>query len=260
MKKLTRDILAAAIDGKKGILLMVDFDGTLSPIAKSPASAVLPESAKKPLARVASCRHAAAAVISGRPLADIAARVGIPGIIYCGSHGLEAHGPGIEWSRGSKNPSMELADIMRFFREKLQGIKGIFFEEKGDSSALHYRNCGKTGLERLLDSLAEAEKRGLMNGLRVKPGKKVLEFCPNELYVFDKGFAAGMLISHFADYFPIAVGDDRTDEDMFKAVAGRGISVAVGKKSNLSAQYYLAGPGKTAEMLDWLAQRLEAQC
>ena len=72
-------------------MLFLDYDGTLSPIVSDPAAATLVDGAAEALELVAAV--CPVAILSGRDLADIRSRVGIPGIWYAGSHGFELTGP-----------------------------------------------------------------------------------------------------------------------------------------------------------------------
>ena len=72
-------------------MLFLDYDGTLSPIVSDPSAATLVDGAAEALELVAAV--CPVAVLSGRDLADIRSRVGIPGIWYAGSHGFELTGP-----------------------------------------------------------------------------------------------------------------------------------------------------------------------
>ncbi|PRC52740.1 trehalose-phosphatase, partial [Mycobacterium sp. ITM-2017-0098] len=68
-----------------------DYDGTLSPIVSDPAAARLVDGAAEALALVA--KVCPVAILSGRDLADVRDRVGIPGVWYAGSHGFELTAP-----------------------------------------------------------------------------------------------------------------------------------------------------------------------
>ncbi|HXA96545.1 MAG TPA: trehalose-phosphatase, partial [Candidatus Dormibacteraeota bacterium] len=74
------------------ILLMTDYDGTLTPIVDDPADAVLAEQTRQDLLRVARSPRGSVAVISGRALEDLRTRVAIGEAIYAGCHGLEIAG------------------------------------------------------------------------------------------------------------------------------------------------------------------------
>src|SRR5678815_3831800 len=77
------------------ILLMTDYDGTLTPIVDDPADAILAVQTREDLARLARSPRARVAVISGRGIEDLRARVALDDVIYAGCHGLEIEGPNL---------------------------------------------------------------------------------------------------------------------------------------------------------------------
>ncbi|MEJ2745756.1 MAG: trehalose-phosphatase, partial [bacterium] len=81
----------------KYVMLFLDYDGTLSPIADAPEKALLPKGTKELLRRLSGKKGFKVAVVSGRSLRDIKSIVGLKGIIYAGSHGLELEGPKIRY-------------------------------------------------------------------------------------------------------------------------------------------------------------------
>ena len=82
-----------SLAGPGSILLMTDYDGTLTPIVDDPADAILAEQTREDLARLARSPRARVAVISGRGIEDLRARVALDDVIYAGCHGLEIEGP-----------------------------------------------------------------------------------------------------------------------------------------------------------------------
>ena len=76
--------------GDRAILaLLLDYDGTLSPIAKHPDLAVMPPETKMVLERLSNHPDVFIAIISGRSQANVKEMVGIDGITYAGNHGME---------------------------------------------------------------------------------------------------------------------------------------------------------------------------
>ena len=71
------------------IVLLSDYDGTLTPIVSRPEEAILPHDAKEKLSALAQKPAFSVGIISGRPLSEVKALVGIDGIYYAGNHGLE---------------------------------------------------------------------------------------------------------------------------------------------------------------------------
>ena len=78
--------------GTRRLAVFLDYDGTLTPIVAHPEDAVLHDRMREIVERLA--RRCPVAVISGRDLADVRARVAIDDIVYAGSHGFDIAGPG----------------------------------------------------------------------------------------------------------------------------------------------------------------------
>lgn len=238
---------------KKRIILFLDYDGTLAPIVDSADKAVIPKETKR-LLRSLSAR-AKLAIISGRAMADLKKMVGVKGIIYSGNHGLEIESPQLKFSAPlSLSYKKLLLEIKTRLEKSLAGIKGVILEDKGLSLSLHYRLVPKN-----LVPLVQAVFHKLTitpaqeSRIKIKPGKRVLEIRPP--VEWDKGkvilwllarekFAAGQ-----QPLLPIYAGDDTSDEDAFRALENKGITVFVGRPKKSSAQYYLHNSKEVAELL-----------
>ena len=120
-------------------MLFLDYDGTLSPIVSDPAAATLVDGAAEALELVAAV--CPVAILSGRDLADIRSRVGIPGIWYAGSHGFELTGPDGTYHQNEAAaafiPLLERAAAE--LTNGLAGIPGVRVEHKRFAVAVHYR-------------------------------------------------------------------------------------------------------------------------
>ncbi len=204
--------------------VFLDYDGTLTPIVDDPARATLPEQTRLVLARLAE--RAPVAVLSGRDLADVQAMVQLPGIWYAGSHGFDIAGPGGErYERaGEYLPALDAAELA--LEGRVAQIAGARIERKRYAVAVHFR---KVPPDRIPE--VEGAVRVVAAGrpeLRVTGGKKIFELRP--ALDWDKGTALLWLLDLVARgqaVVPIYVGDDETDEDAFRAVAGRGLGMVV---------------------------------
>lgn len=85
--------IAERIRNADQVLLLSDFDGTLSPIVGRPEEAVLPDGTRRAIEALAAHQRFGVAVVSGRALSDIKNKVGIQNITYAGNHGMEIGGP-----------------------------------------------------------------------------------------------------------------------------------------------------------------------
>jgi len=238
------------------ILLLSDFDGTLSQIAPTPESAKLNTEIRNILIEIVSNPRFTTAIISGRSLEDLKSKVSIDGLIYAGNHGLEIEGPGLKYI----NPqALALKPAMKEIKQELNGMLHVFpgsaIEDKGLSLSVHYRLLEaekeqklKSVIESIVWSFPES------NRLKLAEGKKVFEIRPDVKW--DKGAAVRMLIEIFKEHCrPIFLGDDLTDEDGFKAIKeyGKGLCIYIGDMRGKSeAEYYLNNTGDVARFLKML--------
>ena len=111
------------------ILLLSDFDGTLTPIAGRPELAVLDADTRKLLQTLARNRRYTIGLISGRSLTDLKNCANVDGIIYSGNHGLEIEGFGtnfLEPIAEEVRPYFQI--LFQVLSTTLRGIKGVFVE------------------------------------------------------------------------------------------------------------------------------------
>lgn len=246
------------IAGKK-IFLFLDYDGTLTPIVDSPDKAVLSKETKKSLIKLVRNPKFKIAIISGRSLKDIKKKVGIPGIIYSGNHGLEIEGPTIKYEN---NISVEyltiLNEIRPILRDSLSHFKGVINEDKKMTLSIHYRLAEK----KIIPQIKTVIQQNISYYLRgkkinIREGKMVLEITPN--VEWDKGRAVLWILNHPGisenNFYPLYFGDDLTDEDAFRALKSYGITILVGKKKKSNAQYFLNDVLEVDKFLEQLIQK-----
>jgi len=219
------DLLAARLAGKRPALFL-DYDGTLTPIVDHPEKAIM--SAESRAAVDALARKLPVAVISGRDRENVEAKVGIDSLIFAGSHGFDIKVPG--GGKIGHEVGADYAPLLDATEAKLHAmidpVAGSLVERKRFSIAAHYRNVAPEQAHRVADAVATiiaAEPK-----LKMKPGKMVFELQP--AIDWDKGKAVLWLLQALKldrpDVVPMFFGDDVTDEDAFRALAG-GVGVGV---------------------------------
>jgi trehalose-phosphatase len=244
----------------KIIVLFLDYDGTLTSIVETPNKAVLPFENRKLLERLIKNHLCKIAIISGRALNDIKKKVDIPGIVYIGNHGLEIEGPKIKFespvSLRYKRILEHIKDDLRF---KLSAIKGAFVEDKGLSLSVHYRLADRTQIPKVKTILHETTiLYRVRDKIKIKLGKKVFEIWP--AVKWDKGKVVLWLLARWEfalldkDILPVYLGDDVTDEDAFKVLRNKGITIFVGEPKKSNAQYYLKNTQEVKYFLNRIAQ------
>jgi trehalose-phosphatase len=181
--------------------IFLDFDGVLAPIVPRPEDAYPPDETRAELVRLCA-RYALVAVVSGRGGDDVRARVGVDGIVYVGSHGLELDPNAERWRRQigdfAANAAWAPAEI----------------ESKGLSVAFHFRHR-RDEAEAVL-ALEEIAQHARDEGLAARFGRKVLEVLPP--VGSNKGTAVRHLLEEHGLTRALVAGDDTTDLDAFLAV------------------------------------------
>jgi len=238
--------------------VFLDYDGTLTPIVSQPEDAWLSDSMRQTLRELAA-RAPVVAILSGRDLNDVRRRVNIDAIVYAGSHGFDIAGPrGLRRQMATEFlPNLDEAEIE--LHRALDEIPGAKVERKLFSVAAHYRNVKENDLsrvQRVVNAVATEHHE-----LRKVEGKKVYELLPD--IDWDKGKAVIWLLEMFGleggTLRPIYIGDDRTDEDAFRALKQVGVGIVVSEKSqDTAASYSLKDPTDVEPFLRALGARLRA--
>lgn len=227
------------------LMLFLDYDGTLTPIVDKPNMANLSVRSKKLLKKLSKNCGCKLAIISGRALSEIKRMIGIKNIIYVGNHGLEIYGPKIKFINLTPLPYRAILKVIKNdLNRKISLIKNAFVEDKGFSLSLHYRLVNKRDVPWLKNTFHETLRFYVVNKkIKIKTGKKVFEIRPPRLW--DKGKAALWLLGQEdrlekgKEILPIYIGDDKTDEDAFKALKNKGLTITVGRSTSSGAKYYL---------------------
>jgi alpha,alpha-trehalase len=237
--------------------VFLDYDGTLTPIVSQPEDAWLSDSMRQTLRELAA--RGPVAILSGRDLDDVRRRVNIDSIVYGGSHGFDIAGPGgLRRQMATESlPDLDVAE--KELREALDGLPGARVERKCFSIAAHYRNVNENDVPKVEQAVSEVATRDPTQ--RSINGKKVYELLPD--VAWDKGKAALWLLetlgleSRSGGIRPIYIGDDRTDEDAFRALEQRGIGILVSEQSQpTAAGYSLKNPVEVERFLRALAASL----
>jgi len=239
----------------KFILLLLDYDGTLTPIVETPSKAIIHKDTKGLLQKLSRSPYCKIGIISGRKLEDIKNIVGIDGITYAGNHGLEIQGPKIKFeSQVSPRLKSIIRNIATDMQNRLLGIKGALVEDKGLTLSIHYRLVSKNDMPAFEKIVSEVTNPYMVSDkIKVNSGKKVYEIKPPVRW--DKGkvvlwlLVRQQFISGEKNVLPIYVGDDVTDENAFKALKENGLTVFVGKPGNSIADYYLKNTEEVTKFL-----------
>jgi trehalose-phosphatase len=255
--------LSARLMSGKLLLVCLDYDGTLTPIRRRPQDARISPRVQAALARLARCPGVRVAVVSGRSLNDVRGLVGLRGLTYAGNHGCEIAGPGGRFVHpGGRRCRPVMRRLARALRGVLRGVAGSEVENKGLSLSVHWRRVQRGDRRAFHRLVARALRPWAVRGrVRVMQGKRVVEVRPPGAW--GKGDAVRRLIARLGGRrraLACYVGDDRTDEDAFRAVNRLGgVSVVVGRPSAATAaRWRLDHAGQVGVLLSRLAAAMRA--
>lgn len=246
-------------------LVLLDYDGTLTPIVARPELALIDPGIRVTLERLAA--RITVGIISGRDLDDVRQMIGIEGLWYAGSHGFDLMTP--DGTRREVPAALDaeaaLDRAAKHLRNQIHQIPGAWVEQKRFAVAVHFRQTP----DELIDELAPIvrETAAATQGLRMTGGKKIFELRPD--LDWDKGKAVEWVsgeVGHTgngadagATTLCVYIGDDETDEDAFGAVQTGGIGIVVGTGNRTTqAAYRLADPAEVGDFLVDLERRLSS--
>ena len=235
---------------RPGMLCAFDFDGTLSPIVTQPEQACLPPEVSQRLVELSS--HAPLAIITGRSLIDIRTRLRFEPDFLVGNHGLEGISSG-------ESDAMRYMETCASWKHALSAAlsdaahfdAGVQIEDKQFSLSVHFR-AAQDRLhteQQLLKLFAAMEPRP-----RVVAGKCVFNLLPQD--AADKGSALERLMQISGAPSAIYLGDDVTDEDVFRLQRHDLLSVRIEPAADSAAAFFLHDRIDVVRLLDELISRL----
>ncbi len=248
--------LPPRIANQPAVLLLLDFDGTLSDIVARPEDATLRSGNSELLEALSREPGYTVGIISGRGIDDVSQRVGVEGLVYAGNHGLEIRGSGLQYRHPAAAAAIPvLARAADRLAAALADIPGAQVENKTLTLTVHYRRTPEERHERVAAIFREVTGHLVAQGIcRVTGAKSALELRP--ALDWHKGRALEVIRRRLAPgAFPIYIGDDATDEDAFRAAqSAGGAGVFVGPPDAASsAEYGLDDPSRVTDALMELA-------
>jgi trehalose 6-phosphate synthase/phosphatase len=176
-------------------------------------------------------------IISGRDAETLQQWLGDLPVTLVAEHGAAVKykdGGWVEQASMAKEWKDKVKPLMHLFVNR---CVGSFMEEKKSTLAWHYRNThpdlGFSRSRELRNSLLQLTGN---TPLQVIDGNKVLEV---RLVGVDKGTTALNIIKNFLPDFILCMGDDTTDEDMFRSLTEKGYTIKIGR-GNTAAKYTIA--------------------
>lgn len=227
-------------------LLFLDYDGTLVPFERRPPLATPTPAVVDLLQALAACPANTLVLVSGRDRATLEKWFGRLHIGIVAEHGLWLREFDGEWHMlGQYNMSWK-ASLLPVLVQYADRLPGSFVEEKEYSLAWHYRAADPDQSRPVATELMDNLTRFTANiDIQVLQGNKVLEVRNAGV---NKGRAAMNWISKEPHDFILAVGDDRTDEDLFESLPAEAFSIHVGM-ANTRARFNLQHHGEVLDLL-----------
>jgi trehalose-phosphatase len=243
-----------------GLLLGLDYDGTLAEITSTPELAWPMAGVCESLTRLSDPKLSASiavVVITGRRICDVQRLLGVSlaHVFFSGVHGLEVCEPGASprFTRESVECLSELATVRSWLDHHVPRERGFRVEDKEIAVGLHFRDAAPALFEPLCREFASFVTKETPR-LKLLRLKMLVEALPREA---DKGHAIEQARLRVPGPFvPVFFGDDQTDEDVFEALDANGIGVMVGSARASLARWRVDGPSAVARELKELKDAL----
>lgn len=222
--------------------LLTDVDGTISPIAPTPAEARVSDEIRSALSRLAT-ELRVVAVITGRAATNARGLVDVPGLLYVGNHGMEELANGsTRWEPAAEPFRPLLSDAAAAVADLPDRIAGVIVEDKGPTLSIHYRQAASPEDAR---SQILASLRRFGGKLRVTTGKMVVEVRPP--VEISKATAVRRIVETHRLRGAVYLGDDRTDLAAFEVL--RELRVGAGEARRRTYGVAVAGPETPSDVL-----------
>jgi trehalose 6-phosphate synthase/phosphatase len=222
-------------DNSQNRIFLIDYDGTLTPIARLPEMAVLQQQTKSILRNIVTEKRNKVVITN-------------LDAILVAEHGYFIRYPDTEWEKSVELDLSWKKKIKPVINDYVDRCNGSMMEEKDASIVWHYRNADEEiaslRINELKDDLSEILKSEPK--LFVLEGDKVLEV---KSILYDKGTVASNLLNKEKFDFILALGDDSTDEDLFKVIPDYGFTIKVGIKPT-NARFNIRNQSQIFEILN----------
>lgn len=231
------DTIASAYSASKSRIIFIDYDGTLIPFSRYPDEAVLDDKAKSIISQLSENSANKIVIISGRDKRFLEAQFSGMKLTLVAEHGLYIKHGEEEWKVMVQLETSWKDKVFPVLKEYVERCTGSFIEEKNASLVWHFRNVDEDFVQVRINELKDDLFEILKNEpkLSMVEGNKILEV---KSMVYDKGTSAASLLRKRSYDFILAIGDDKTDEDLFAVLPENAFTVKVGTAMSL-AKYNL---------------------
>jgi len=233
-------------------VIMLDYDGTLVPFSRYPEGAVPSESVVAMLKQLAADARNTLVIISGRERDFLDKWFGDLRIVLVAEHGAFIRVTPAEWNGEVDTDPSWKQQVLPVLQRYAERCTGAFIDEKTLSLVWHYRNADPAiallRSQELKDELREIVSHD--GKLQVMEGSKIIEVKRSG---YDKGSVAVKLLGTATYDFILAIGDDKTDEDLFKVLPEQAITIKIGLSASL-AKYNLKTQQEVSKLIDRLLE------
>jgi trehalose 6-phosphate synthase/phosphatase len=254
-RQVLEDVMAAvarAARGGRRVMLLLDYDGTLVPFAQAPELARPDDGVRRLLLALAALPATEVHIVSGRARQTLEQWFGELPVGLHAEHGLWSRLPGGAGQQRQTPLRGWWRPALAVLRDWAGRTPGSLIEEKPAGLAWHYRAAdAEYGAAQANDLRAHLQELFSNAPVEIISGHKVIELRPQGVH---KGCIVPDLLERSPGAFVLAVGDDRTDEDLFASLPPDAAAVRVGGGES-SARYRLADVDDVRQMLRRLVER-----
>jgi trehalose 6-phosphate synthase/phosphatase len=228
-------------------LILLDYDGTLVGFHANPQRAEPDQELRLLLRALTEVPNTRVVLISGRDRGTLDKWLGQLPIDFITEHGVWLRAAGEEWELFQTMQNDWMRDLRPVLELYVARTAGSFIEEKDYSLVWHYRRAdADLGEVRARELLAHLAFMTANTDLQVMEGNKVLEIKNAGI---NKGTAAARWLARYPADFILALGDDRTDEDTFRALPPEAYTVKVGSTGRSLARFNIGSPAEVRQLL-----------
>ncbi|MFO0553965.1 MAG: bifunctional alpha,alpha-trehalose-phosphate synthase (UDP-forming)/trehalose-phosphatase [Polyangiaceae bacterium] len=244
------DKLVTTISAAEHLVLLIDYDGTLVPIAAAPDLARPSERLRRLLRQLAERPRTEVHIVSGRAQENLDRWLGDLPLHLHAEHGFWSRGPRSEWVGREQLPTAWRGPALKILRDFAERTPGSLIEEKRTGVAWHYRGSDpEYGLFQANELKAHLAALLTNAPVELLSGDKVIEL---RAHGTNKGVVAREILAGVpGPALTVAFGDDTTDEDMFAALDPSALAFHVGATPS-RAPYRLSGVPEVERVLGLL--------
>ncbi|WCL48329.1 bifunctional alpha,alpha-trehalose-phosphate synthase (UDP-forming)/trehalose-phosphatase [Leptospira sp. GIMC2001] len=248
--KTIREKIFNQFSNNKKKLIFLDYDGTLVPFQKKPELAFPSQELKSLLVKLSRMENTEIIIISGRDRETLIDWMTGVDVSIVAEHGAWIRERGKDWRLFKQAPNDWKPRISPILEQNSDRLPGSFVEEKNFSLVFHYRNADPELAEVRVKELTDDLVNFTANmDVSVLQGNKVIEVKNTGI---SKGYAGLDLIEIYKPDEILSIGDDWTDEDLFRALPSHAVSIKVGLGPS-NATYNLKDYEEVREFLNGIS-------